>query len=838
MISQSEIHSRINQIWQIFTIAGVTDPITIIESLAYFFLREEFQIGDLSEVSSSRRQLLESQQSTRGGFMPIDLLPDLLNKLPDLRGLPDIKQLVPQFTNSLGIDGYLKIGDAVHELLQDYSSAAQIFNEVLPGFLERMEPGGRYFTPRHLTRWAASLLEILPGARLADFACGSGGFLVATTKKMPQVTGVEISPNWARLAFANCLLHSIKTPDIRIGNSLSIFGKREMETKFDCILMNPPFGAKVDESLVNMAFDYKLSGRSETVLTALAFNHLAELGQMVVFLPSGSLFANSGGEQILREGWIEDGELAAVVTLPQDAFQPYSQVATHALLIEKTQQPGYINWFFQPRFDGFTAGRNRQPDPEHNDLPLVAAAIRTRREARAVIPLSTGGNDLSGYRVLLPDSEARFRVDRLSRLNSIETCILVEFGSDTKKGYYWINQADIQTVDGQSQPIALPTPEKYSREIAATILQGEYALRITDQGGEIRGERKNSYPLQIAPGWEDSAWMGIVLNAKGEPAGPAFMLSEVPNRFKEADDTVFPWDIEIPFDTNGNEVNNTEENSGTLILFPPGQLEGMKLSDHGYLLKSGKHYWLRSDLEKDSLPRFEIFSQENGGSVFESDGRQCGVVFTCEGDALGVAVSSHIIQKTGNLDLQPTSYFPRKHEISEAGSESPAKILADIQKSQLDLADQIRTLLALAEMKSAANESIPPRQVTISPMGELHGIQKDVWDILQTMVEAHGNAFIPGHFRVTDIDTQIRYNRRDDYMKKVDPDLVDGEADLELYAEQDMQNFIDDNSYTEPDLLRVFDLFERMGVLVRVLIDGSEYYRLTSERELLGGNLQ
>ena len=195
MISQSEIHSRLNQIWQIFTAAGVTDPLTIIENLAYFFLREEFQIGDLYEVSSSRRQLLESQQSTRGGFMPIDLLPDLMNKLPDLQGLPDIKQLVPQFTGSLGISGYLQIGDAVHTLLQAVPSVAYVFNEELPEFLDRMEPGGRYFTPRHLTQWAASLLEIFPGARLADFACGSGGFLVAAADQLPQVTGVEISPN-------------------------------------------------------------------------------------------------------------------------------------------------------------------------------------------------------------------------------------------------------------------------------------------------------------------------------------------------------------------------------------------------------------------------------------------------------------------------------------------------------------------------------------------------------------------------------------------------------------------------------------------------------------------
>lgn len=835
MISQSEIHSRLNQIWQIFTAAGVTDPLTIIENLAYFFLREEFQIGDLFETSSDRRQFFESEQSPNDWFIPMDLLPGLFEKIPNLNELPEVKQLVPKFTISLGTSRFFQIGDAVQNLLQDVSSAAQVFNEELPEFLDRMEPGGRYFTPRHLTRWAASLLEIFPGARLADFACGSGGFLVAAADKLPQATGVEISPNWARLALTNCLLHGIRKLDIRIGNSLSIFGKREKESKFDCILMNPPFGAKVDDSLVSLAFDFKLSGRSETVLTGLALNHLAELGQMVVFLPSGSLFANSGGEQILREGWIENGELSAVVTLPKDAFQPYSQVATHALLIEKTRKPEYINWFFQPRFDGFTSGRNRQPDSEHNDLPLVTAAIRSRKETQAVIPLATTDQGLAGYRVLFPNENSSFRVIWLSRSNLRETCFLVDVGSDSEKGYYWINQANIQTIDGQTQSIVLSMPESYNREIKATFLQGVYSLQLTNQGGEIRGERKNNYPLQIATQWDDAAWMGIVLNADGYPAGPAFIVNDVPNRFKEADDTVFPWDIEIPFDSNGSEIANPDENNGTLVLFPPGKLEGMNIAEQEYLLKSGKHYWLRINFEKNNPPQFEIFFQENSGLVFESDGRQCGVVFTQEGEVLGVAVPSPIIQKTGNLDLQPVSYFPRKREISEAGLDSPAQILADIQNAQLALSSQIGKLLALAEMKPAANESIPPPWVKISPMGELRGIQKAVWEVLQTLVENNGDELTPKPFRLGDVEAGITRNLKQEFLKQIDLE-GSGLLGLDPDTEQDMQRFISEQSYTEADLLRVFDLFERMGLIVRISFNGSEYYRLVSERETVGGN--
>ena len=196
----------------------------------------------------------------------------------------------------------------------------------------------------------------------------------------PEITGIEISPTWARLASVNCLLHGLY-PKIQIGNALSELKRNIAGSVFDVILINPPFGAKVDESLVIFAFDFKLSGRSETVLTNLALDHLAENGQMIVFLPTGSLFANSSGEQILRETLIENGWLSAVISLPKDAFQPYSQAATHALLIEKKQEPDYINWFFRPRYDGFTSGRNRQPEPEHNDLPLIQAALQRRKQA-------------------------------------------------------------------------------------------------------------------------------------------------------------------------------------------------------------------------------------------------------------------------------------------------------------------------------------------------------------------------------------------------------------------------------------------------------------------------
>lgn len=788
--SQSEIHSRINQIWQFFTAAGVTDPITIIENLAYFFLREEFQIGDLYEVSSSRRQLLESQQSTRGGFMPIDLLPDLMNKLPDLKGFPDIIQLVPQFTGSLGINGYLKIGDAVHELLQNYSPAGQIFNEVLPGFLERMEPGGRYFTPRHLTRWAASLLEILPGARLADFACGSGGFLVATTEKMPQVTGVEISPNWARLAFTNCLLHNIKTPDIRIGNSLSIFGKREKETKFDCILMNPPFGARVDESLVNMAFDYKLSGRSETVLTALALNHLAELGQMVVFLPSGSLFANSGGEQILREGWIENGELSAVISFPKDSFQPYSQTPTHALLIEKKARPDYVNWFFRPRYDGFSSGRNRQSDPENNDLPLIHAALQERNRVTGYWMNPGKQKDLIGEALFNKDKllgyqiasqkAAQIKVFKLSSVfSNRENEFLAEKQDKDSTIFLLMNQSEnLYGVREESIP-TINTPLSLEINVLANFAEDwDFRLELTPQSGTYIELLTNKTSALSYTEIDFSQTIGILINPDGSPLTPAFTLPKV---FAGANAQIYYW------------YEETESPSGVLLTIPPRPKDSIKfLNSQGRktsIIRINEESILGIDLDENQAPHFSVFKVTN---IRSSNEPICGCVLDSEGIVIGIAVPYDVIQKKPNLDLQPISYFLQQDEMELRILDSPAQILAEIQQSHFALTNQIKKLLNLSEMNPVSSDELPSETMFTHPIGKLLGFQKEVWDAIQTRVERHQGKEIPIPFQLEDLDLP----------------------------------------YSLPDIERTVQLFEQMGAVIKVAIMDVQYYRLLSTREI------
>ena len=274
------------------------------------------------------------------------------------------------------------LGDGSNKLCRG-ALQLSLFNFCIIPRMPEMLTGGRYPTPRHIARAMANLLALQPGETLADLACGSGGLLVAAAEPKPGVTGVKISPNWARIAWANAVLHDLPKPDIRIGNTFAVFSEPSPQPAFDCILMNPPFGEVVDRELADRSFGTPewgghAVGRSETLLTSKALNLLKPGGRLAVLLPSGPLFARGGADQDLRES-SAGPDLRAVIGLPKDAFQPYSSSQTHLLLVRNPAdsdiaQRGDI-WFYRVSHDGFTSGRNRLPEPEKDELPWLEATI-------------------------------------------------------------------------------------------------------------------------------------------------------------------------------------------------------------------------------------------------------------------------------------------------------------------------------------------------------------------------------------------------------------------------------------------------------------------------------
>jgi type I restriction enzyme M protein len=243
------------------------------------------------------------------------------------------------------------------------------------------------------------ILQIETHHRLADFACGTGGFLIAREPDEPQaseVVGIDNSPEWAHLAWANTSLHHDAQTTILVGDPLRICGAQGLLAgkQFDRVLMNPPFGAPVDADLARATIGHETGGDSETALTALAMHVLAEEGRAAVLVPTGLLFGKNTGERGLRERLVGTGDaqgmivgdyqLKAVISLPKDALQPYGSLQTHLLLAKKrgagqSMQERQPTWFFQAGSDGYPPGRRRDitmPPPETaNDLTYVETVL-------------------------------------------------------------------------------------------------------------------------------------------------------------------------------------------------------------------------------------------------------------------------------------------------------------------------------------------------------------------------------------------------------------------------------------------------------------------------------
>jgi type I restriction enzyme M protein len=361
----ASIASLLNNIWAAFRSVGITDDLRIIEQLAAL--------------------LLEQKGVQPGSDRSLPAL-----SVPEEFNLDDVRQQLKDASAQAG-------------------GAGVLFDRSILFRLDTMRAGGQYPTPRHIVRLMTALAETTKKV-VADVACGSGGLLIHSQGS--SLVGVDISPEWARIARANLQLHE-KQGDIREGNALRVIKSDE---RFERIVMNPPFGEKIKSDFgvrsetahsetarsetarsetARSETARSETARSETALINLALNRLESGGRAALLAPSGVLFSSSSAEEKLRQRLVDDVTLEAIITLPEDAFQPYSTLTTHLLLIEnkKPVEEG-CTWFLHPVYDGYVSGRGRDltTDPKTpNDLTLVEQAVTAFRQPPAFqegIPLA------------------------------------------------------------------------------------------------------------------------------------------------------------------------------------------------------------------------------------------------------------------------------------------------------------------------------------------------------------------------------------------------------------------------------------------------------------------
>ena len=252
--------------------------------------------------------------------------------------------------NSLDFSDYNEshaIGDLYEKLLRE---------------LQNARSSGEYYTPRALTDFMARTIKPQIGEKMADFACGTGGFITSWLKELEKkvktaedkeqlhnsIYGIEKKQFPYMLAVTNMLLHDVNNPQIEHGNSLlrDLLDYTEKD-KFDVILMNPPYGGNEKKEVQNHFPDDIASSETADLFMAVIMARLKKNGRAAVVLPDSFLSGTSDKTKVnLKKNLISKFNLHTVIRLPKSVFAPYTDIATNVLFFDNTKATEET-WFYR-----------------------------------------------------------------------------------------------------------------------------------------------------------------------------------------------------------------------------------------------------------------------------------------------------------------------------------------------------------------------------------------------------------------------------------------------------------------------------------------------------------
>ncbi len=230
---------------------------------------------------------------------------------------------------------------------------ADVKGDIYEGLLEKnaedtKSGAGQYFTPRALIKAMVECIKPEPNKMIADPACGTGGFFLASYDfisnnykldkeqkeylKFKTFRGWDIVSDAARLCLMNLYLHNIgdlnSEPPIERIDSLLAAPK----DKFDYVLTNPPFGKKSSIKVTNADGTQKsesLTYERQDFWTTTSnkqlnfVQHVRSMlkadGKAAVVIPDNVLFEGGAGETV-RKRLLDTTDLHTILRLPTGIF--------------------------------------------------------------------------------------------------------------------------------------------------------------------------------------------------------------------------------------------------------------------------------------------------------------------------------------------------------------------------------------------------------------------------------------------------------------------------------------------------------------------------------------
>lgn len=252
------------------------------------------------------------------------------------------------------------IDEIQFEAYEDRHAFGDIYENILKS-LQSAGNAGEFYTPRAVTDFMVQMIEPKLGETIADFACGTGGFLTSTLKALStqiktaedrdiysnSIYGIEKKALPFLLCSTNMLLHDIDRPMIIHGNSLerNVRDYREDE-KFDIVLMNPPFGGSEKDSVKqNFPTNLRSSETADLFISVIMYR-LKRNGRCALILPDGFLFGTDAAKVAIKQKLLSEFNLHTIIRLPHSVFAPYTSITTNILFFDKTNKTKET-WFYR-----------------------------------------------------------------------------------------------------------------------------------------------------------------------------------------------------------------------------------------------------------------------------------------------------------------------------------------------------------------------------------------------------------------------------------------------------------------------------------------------------------
>ncbi|MEA9829780.1 class I SAM-dependent DNA methyltransferase [Xanthomonas campestris pv. raphani] len=475
-----ELKSKIDQLWNKFWSGGISNPLTAIEQITYLLFMK--RLDELDQKRQADAEWTSEQYTSKftGTWIPpeernwpvaqqrpIDKRSLRWSEFKRMRAeemlqhvqgkvfpfLKDLNGAESNFTHhmrnavfiipkpALLVEAVKTIDDIFEVMERDSQEKGQAFQDIQGDVYEFLlseiataGKNGQFRTPRHIIKLMADLVQPDVSAllrssatrlfKIADPACGTGGFLLGAyqylvtqlaiesgtndlaadedgfkrTSKAATLTtavqaklaaslwGYDIDQTMVRLGLMNLMMHGIDEPHIDYKDTLSKSYTEEAE--YDIVMANPPFTGSIDKGDINEHLQLATT-KTELLFVENIYRLLKKGGTACVIVPQGVLFGSGGAFKTLRQMLVERCELKAVITLPSGVFKPYAGVSTAILLFtkvwgptDKVTKPATEHvWFYEMAADGYSLDDKRSKQEGFGDLQDIVAQYRTRNAA-------------------------------------------------------------------------------------------------------------------------------------------------------------------------------------------------------------------------------------------------------------------------------------------------------------------------------------------------------------------------------------------------------------------------------------------------------------------------